>query len=215
MHALPALRGLYAILNIPYRGSLSPSAALGAMIQGGAIWVQLRAKGLSSEARLKLALELAPQCRAQGVGFAVNDDLETAIAAKADLVHVGQEDLAEDPGLYDRAKAAGLGIGLSTHSYEQFCAAQTRAWSYVAVGPIFGTQSKANPEAAVGLSTLERCMGASQGPVVAIGGITERSVKQLWPLGVAAVAVISAIAGESEEQVALRCRAFEAPASLR
>lgn len=185
------------------------------MIAGGAAWIQLRAKSHTSSQRRELARTLLPLCRQAGVGFAVNDDLEVALDLGADLLHVGQEDLAAAPDLVERASKAGLGLGLSTHSVEQFCQAQAQDWSYVALGPIFGTQSKANPEPAVGLDALRRALAQARHPLVAIGGITPERARQLWEIDVSSVAVISAIQGDSAREIESRCRAFERPAGLR
>lgn len=215
MTALAPVRGLYAILNLPYPASLSAQDCVAAMAAGGVSWIQLRAKTWTSQQRYELCVPLREQCREAQVGFAVNDDLATAIAVQADLVHVGQEDLQADPGLMQRALAAGVGVGLSTHTLEQFSAAQSQDLAYVALGPVFGTQSKDNPEASVGLETLRRCIEQARKPVVAIGGITPARARTLYGLGVHSVAVISAIQGGSAGEIEQRCRAFEPPGSLR
>lgn len=215
MTAHPPVRGLYAILNLPYPASLSAQDCVAAMVAGGVSWVQLRAKTWSSKQRHELCVPLREQCRQAQVGFVVNDDLATAIAVQADGVHVGQEDLQADPGLLKRARDAGVGVGLSTHTLEQFVAAQSQDLAYVAIGPIFGTQSKENPEASVGVETLRRCMEQARKPVVAIGGITPERAQALYGLGVHSVAVISAIQGSRAGEIEQRCRAFEPPGSLR
>lgn len=209
MTSLPPVKGLYAILNLPYPGPLGPREYAEAMIAGGARWIQLRAKAWTTAQRCALAQALLPLCRRAGVGLAMNDDAQAAMEAGVDLLHVGQEDLAQDPALDQRVRQAGLGLGISTHSGAQFGRAQTQDWTYVAVGPIFGTQSKVNPEATVGVERLGRWAKAARIPVVAIGGVTPARARQLWPLGVDAVAVISAIQGRDAQEVQSRCRAFE------
>lgn len=185
------------------------------MIAGGVRWIQLRAKAYASKERLELARVLLPLCREAGVGFVVNDDLEVALEIGADLLHVGQEDLAAQPDLFARAIAGGLGLGVSTHNRGQFEAAQARAWNYVAVGPIFETSSKKDPEPALGIDGLKDCLAHARHPVVAIGGITSARAKLLWDLGVQSVAVISAIQGDCAQEVQSRCRAFESLCPLR
>lgn len=207
----PKVQGLYAILNLPYPSSLSAQDVVTGMIAGGAAWIQLRAKSFSSKERHELAQCLLPHCRRAGVGFVINDDLDVALSVGADLLHVGQEDLAAQPEMMQRAADAGLGLGLSTHNYAQFERAQRQHWSYVALGPVFGTQSKANAEPQVGLEELARCMKVARHPVVAIGGITPQRAKLIWDCNVQSVAVISAIQGDCAQEVQSRCRAFEQP----
>lgn len=210
----PRISPLYAILNLPYPFALELSVVVDAMIAGGVGTIQLRCKTWSAEKRLAAALPIATRCRAAGCSFVVNDDLESALAAKADFLHLGQGDLAQAPELVDKALAAGLKLGLSTHSDEEFLAAQAGPWSYVALGPLFATQSKENPEPTVGVEVLERCLAQARKVTVGIGGINAQRAEQLWCRGIDSVAVISALQGASAAEIEARCRAFERPASL-
>lgn len=184
------------------------------MIAGGAQMIQLRCKKWGQPERLAAALPIAQRCKAAGRLFVVNDDLETAIAAKADILHLGQGDLARAPDLVDKALAAGLKLGISTHTYDEFLAAQSGPWAYVALGPLFATQSKENPEPTVGDELLGRCLGLARKATVGIGGIDAQRAAQLWRLGIDSVALISALQGASAAEIEARCRAFEPPASL-
>ncbi len=127
----------------------------------------------------------------QGVTFVVNDRADVAFAAEASGVHVGQEDL--------RAEAArsvigpGKLIGVSTHNLDQFKDAAASSADYVAVGPVFSTSTKANPDPVVGIELIRRARRLTGKPIVAIGGITLESAAEVIRAGADSIAVISDI----------------------
>jgi thiamine-phosphate pyrophosphorylase len=197
--------GLYAIVDVPHAHGLSPgdvaAAVLGERLAGGrhgAAIVQLRAKAASTEQRVAWARAMAEPCRRAGVPLVVNDDLEAALAAGADGVHLGQT----DPGLNDLSRVrgqadahgrAGFLVGVSTHDPGQLRAALRQAPDYVGYGPIAATTSKTDPDPVVGLSGLtEACRIASR-PVVAIGGLDTALAEAAIGVGASAVAVIGAL----------------------
>lgn len=133
--------------------------------------MQLRAKSLGARDYLALLDALAPLAKEKGVPLLANDRPDLAWLAGCDGVHVGQSDLPVDAVRRFRRE---LLVGVSTHTEEQLEEAFSRTPSYVAVGPIYDTGSKENPEATVGLTLLERAHQLSirnQIPLVAIGGI--------------------------------------------
>ena len=121
----------------------------------------------------------------------MNDRADVAFAAEASGVHVGQEDL--------RAEAARSVIGtrkllgVSTHTLEQFKQAVATSADYVAVGPVFSTSTKANPDPVVGIELIRRVRRLTDKPIVAIGGITLERVVEVIQAGADSVAVISDI----------------------
>jgi thiamine-phosphate pyrophosphorylase len=128
--------------------------------------------------------------RAEGT-FLVNDRPDVAYLAGADGVHVGQEDLD-----VEQARAV-VGperwVGVSTHNLEQFEQAAKSSADYIAVGPIFPTSSKANPDPVVGTELLRRVRSFTTKPIVAIGGITLERAPEVLAAGADSVAVISDI----------------------
>ena len=139
---------------------------------------------------LALADRLGEACRAGGALFIVNDRADVARLAGASGVHVGQEDLS--PGEARVLVGPAAVVGLSTHSIEQLAAAVDHPVSYVALGPVFGTATKANPGAALGLAPFgpgSRLTAGRGLPLVAIGGITRATAADVIQAGATSVAV--------------------------
>jgi len=118
----------------------------------------------------------------------VNDRVDIALACEADGVHLGQEDLP----LYAARKLMGDRIiGISTHSTEQAQEAEDGGADYIGFGPMFGTTTKATGYSARGLTMLRQVRDTVRVPIVAIGGITEANVKEVWQAGADSAAIIS------------------------
>lgn len=159
-------------------------------IEGGATFVQLREKHADKAELLRTAATLKKLCAARGVAFVVNDDVETAAACKADGVHVGQSDVS-----VERAReilGSSAIVGASAQTVEQALAAERAGASYLGVGAVFHTDSKADA-VDVPLETLRAICAAVKIPVVAIGGISAENIGLLAGSGIAGVAVISAV----------------------
>ncbi len=180
---------LYVILDPAAAGGRDLETLAAAVLEGGGRWVQLRAKQLGTREFLALARRLAARVRAAGGVLIVNDRLDVALAAGADGVHLGQEDL---PTADARRLAPGLALGASTHGLEQARQAQADGADYVALGAIYPTASKPAFEL-VGLAGLRLVRPHLRVPLVAIGGITVERVPEVRAAGADAVAVISAI----------------------
>jgi thiamine-phosphate pyrophosphorylase len=165
---------------------------------GGATLVQLREKHLSPREFYREAEDALRVARELGVRLIVNDRADIALALGADGVHLGQDDLpaaAARQLLGERAV-----IGLSTHNEEQAREAIRLPVDYVAIGPVFQTSSKENPDAVVGLEGLRRVRRiVGQIPLVAIGGVRAEHVPAVLSAGADAVAVISLLLCEPEE----------------
>jgi thiamine-phosphate pyrophosphorylase len=154
---------------------------------------------------LDLAVAVAEEARAAGAIFIVNDRADVAALAGADGVHVGQEDLA--PRAARLVVGADAIVGLSTHTEAQITRAALEPVTYVAIGPVFNTTSKATGHASVGLDMVRRA-GRIGRPVVAIGGITIENAASVIEAGADAVAVIrDLLAGGNPEA---RARAYTA-----
>ncbi|MBI3455617.1 MAG: thiamine phosphate synthase [Candidatus Rokubacteria bacterium] len=180
---------LYVILDPAASGGRDPVTVADAVLAAGARWVQLRDKTASTRALAGLARCVGARVRAAGGVFIVNDRLDVALAAGADGVHLGQDDL---PPADARAVAPGLVLGVSTHSLDQARRAQDDGADYVALGSIFATGSKPSFEL-VGLEALPLVRPHVTVPLVAVGGITVERVPAVLAAGADAVAVISAI----------------------
>ncbi len=162
-----------------------------AALAGGADMIQLRDKAGDMRALLPQARAIQSLCRSRGAIFIVNDRLDLALAAGADGVHVGQEDLpaeAARPLLGPRRI-----LGVSTHSREQAEAARASGADYIGFGPMFATGTKATGYAPCGPEALRDIRAAVPLPILAIGGITLENVAEVIAAGATAPAVISAV----------------------
>jgi thiamine-phosphate pyrophosphorylase len=199
---------LYPILDtgaLERRGlALVETAA--AMIEGGARILQIRHKMLWSGRVFDDAREVAALCRQAGATLIVNDRADIAKLLGAGL-HVGQDDLAPTDAralLGDEAV-----IGYSTHNAAQLRDAAAEPVDYIALGPIFGTTSKQNPDPAVGIDELRRCRALVEKPLVGIGGITRENARAVFDAGADAVAVIADLLPESAAAADVRQRIEE------
>lgn len=178
---------------------------------GGADVVQLRDKGLSSRQLYHVAMQIREALRGTGVLFIVNDRADVALAARADGVHLGQDDLP--PASLPPAARARLRVGRSTHGPAELALARAEPVDYVAFGPIYGTRSKDSPYGPRGLDALrEAVRAAAPRPVAAIGGIDAGNAGLVAAAGARLCAVISAVAGADDPEAATRAlaRAFAA-----
>jgi thiamine-phosphate pyrophosphorylase len=185
---------LYAIVDVDLcaRRGWAPRELARAYLTGGARLLQLRAKELSGAAFLDLATAVVDDARAVGGQVIVNDRADIAALSGAAGVHVGQDDLTVDDAR--RIVGAEAVVGLSTHTHAQLEDGVGQSISYVAVGPVFGTSTKATGYDAVGLELVRDAyaIASPKGiPVVAIGGITLDRVASVWDAGAASAAVIS------------------------
>jgi len=151
--------------------------------------LQYRNKQASARELLNTSRDLARLLAPRGISFLVNDRPDVALLAGASGVHVGQDDL--DPEQARALVGKEKFVGVSTHNIEQFRAAAATSADYIAVGPIFATSSKANPDPIVGAELIRRVRGLTAKPIVAIGGITVENAASVIDAGADGVAVIS------------------------
>jgi thiamine-phosphate pyrophosphorylase len=119
----------------------------------------------------------------------MNDRADLCLAAEFDGVHVGQDDLS--PESVRKVIGPDPWLGVSTHNPEQLAEADETSVDYIAVGPVFATVSKANPDPVVGLEGVRRARQLTRKPLVAIGGITRANCRSVIDAGADSVAVIS------------------------
>jgi thiamine-phosphate pyrophosphorylase len=152
---------------------------------------------------LKVSLDLVSELQPQGITFIVNDRPDVAAIANASGVHVGQDDLGVAA---TRTLVGEQIIGISTHNFEQFEKAAASTADYIAVGPIFETKSKANPDPVVGTDLIRRVRALTDKPIVAIGGIKLENAADVMAAGADSVAVISDILSAADR--AARAKQF-------
>lgn len=157
------------------------------ILDAGAKILQFRHKGTWTEATFEQARIICQQCRAAEALYVINDRPDIALLLHA-AVHVGQDDLR--PADVRSLIGSSLSLGFSTHNESQLRAAAEEPVDYIALGPMFGTRSKANPDPIVGAEELQRLRPLSPKPVVAIGGVTLGTAESLWSAGADSVAVI-------------------------
>jgi thiamine-phosphate pyrophosphorylase len=182
----------------------TPIDVANAFLQGGARFLQLRAKTMASGPFLDLASAAVESAHAAGATVIVNDRADVALLARAHGVHVGQEDLA--PRDVRTVTGPGAVVGLSTHTSEQMAAALLEPVDYVAIGPIFGTTTKSTGYEAIGLDLVKSAatLASTAGkPLVAIGGISLETAVSVIAAGAASVAVIGDLlkTGDPERRV--------------
>jgi thiamine-phosphate pyrophosphorylase len=161
------------------------------LIEVGVRLFQYRAKTAPPRQTLEICGQLTQLAREHGAQFFVNDRPDIAYLAGADGVHVGQDDLS-----VEQARALvghDRWVGVSTHNREQFQRAALTSADYVAIGPVFTTTSKANPDPVVGTELIRQLRPLTQKPIVAIGGIRLENAAEVIQAGADAVAVISDI----------------------
>ena len=162
-----------------------------AALDGGATIIQLRKKSMPMVEQYRLATALRTLTLAHEALLIINDHADLAIAADADGVHLGQDDLPPDavralPGFEGRL------IGRSTHSLGQAQLAVNEGADYIAVGPVYPTPTKEG-RAAVGTALVSRVAGSVDRPFVAVGGIDHDNAAAVVEAGAHAIAVVRAV----------------------
>ena len=160
------------------------------VLDGGADVLQLREKEMDSGAYAELATKMAELCRGKNKLFIVNDRPDIAVAAKADGVHLGQEDLSVAQAR--RVLSSEMIVGVSTHNIEQAKQAAKDGADYIGVGPIFATGTKPSAEP-VGVEYVKQAANEIELPQAAIGGINLDNLDKVLAAGAKCVAVCSAI----------------------
>ena len=192
---------LYVILDRTASHGRDLREILDGVIAGGGRLVQFREKEWPLRRCLPLLEDLRRRARQAGIGLAVNDRLDLALAVEADGLHLGQDDLPAS--VARRLLPPSMFLGVSTHTVEQARQAEHEGADYVAVGSIFPTATKPESQL-VGLDLLREVRGQVRAPLVAIGGITADNAAQVIEAGADGVAVISAVCGARDPAEATR-----------
>jgi len=203
---LRAMQGLYLVTDRDLCGGRPLQDVVRAAVAGGAAWVQLREKNLSTRAFVEEAAAVKALLAPHKVPLIINDRLDVALAVGADGVHVGQDDMP-----YPLARAV-LGkkmiIGLSVETWEDVEAAEKWDVDYLGVSPVFATPTKTDTKGSWGLEGITRIRSFSRHPLVAIGGLNATNTGAAVRAGADGIAVVSAICAAPDPFAAARelCR---------
>jgi len=185
------------------RRGISLETVAASFLDGGAGILQIRHKSHWSRAFFESARSVARLCREAGAPLIVNDRADFALLLEAGL-HIGQDDLS--PRDARRLMGSEAVLGFSSHNVNQLCAAGGEPVDYVALGPIFRTASKQNPDPVTGVEELRRCRPLIEKPLVAIGGITPENALEVLEAGADSLAVIGGLLPENANAHSLRER---------
>jgi thiamine-phosphate pyrophosphorylase len=180
---------LYAILDAGFFSD--PNAMFTAaeeLAASGVTLLQYRNKSGNAREMLDQARKLKQRV-GDGAKLIMNDRADLCLAAGFDGLHIGQDDLS--PEAARRIIGPERILGVSTHNPEQVTEAGKTSADYLAIGPVFATSSKANPDPVVGLAGVRRAGELTRKPLVAIGGITRANARSVIEAGADSVAVIS------------------------
>jgi thiamine-phosphate pyrophosphorylase len=199
----PARWRLYIITDERLGRGRSHLEIADAAIRGGADVIQLRDKAASSRRLYDIALQLRRLTREAGVPLIVNDRLDIALAADADGVHIGREDLPASA--VRRILGPGKILGVSAETVEEAVAAEREGADYLGVGPVFEARgTKPDAGEPLGLDLIARIRRGCRLPIVAIGGIHAENARSVRDAGATAAAVISAVASAEDITQAAR-----------
>lgn len=180
---------LYPILDRScFPDSVVLLLAAEALVAAGCVLIQYRNKSGSARQMLEEARSIRARL-GEGIRLIMNDRADLCVAAGFDGLHVGQDDLS--PAAARHIIGPDCWLGVSTHNPEQITEAGKTSADYLAIGPVFATFSKANPDPVVGLAGVRRARELTRKPMVAIGGITRENAPAVIDAGADAVAVIS------------------------
>ena len=194
------LRGLYVIIDPEVAGGRDELQIARDALAGGARLIQLRDKTREKGIQLATAKLLRGVCRQQRALFIVNDHLDLALAAEADGVHLGQNDLPVS--VVRRLAPPEMILGCSTNNPEEARRAEADGADYVSVGRLFPTGSKGDTRPAT-TDTLRAVKAAVSLPVCAIGGINESNIDEVLAAGADMAAVIAAVIAAPDPSSAL------------
>ncbi len=169
-------------------------------IAGGLQLLQYRDKHRARGEMFQIAKQIREITSTGGVRLIINDEIDLAMAVKADGVHLGQDDFPVSMARQLLGKTAI--IGLSTHNPAEACEAAAQTIDYIGFGPIFPTTTKKNPDSAVGISKIAAIRKQTSLPIYAIGGIQFSALQNIIDAGASGVAVASALKNANRNTVA-------------
>ncbi|HMP75359.1 MAG TPA: thiamine phosphate synthase [Kiritimatiellia bacterium] len=202
MKPQPLPLDLYLVTDSALAAPRALVDVVAAAVRGGVSLVQLREKQLPAPAFTALAREVLGITRPAGVPLLINDNVEVALAAGADGVHVGQSDVPWQD--VRRRLGPDAIIGLSVESWTQAIAASEAKVDYLGVSPVFCTPTKPELQHALGLDGLRAIRATTRLPLVAIGGMNADTAADTIRAGADGLAVVSAICAAPDPEAASR-----------
>lgn len=201
----PAALAVYLVLDPGLCEGFGLVETAVAAVRGGATMIQLRDKDGDTARRIAAARALRAALAGSGVPLVLNDDVEAAVAADLDGVHIGQEDMSPAEA---RTRIGGDRIlGLSVETAPLARAIDPSLVDYAGAGPVFATGTKPGHKPAVGFDGLARIVAACPVPAVAIGGLKPAHAAAAVASGARGLAVVSAICGQPDPEAATRALA--------
>jgi thiamine-phosphate pyrophosphorylase len=185
---------------------IAVETAAAAFLDAGAGILQIRHKNHWTRTLFESAKQVSRMCRETGAVLVIDDRADVALLLEA-AVHVGQDDLS--PRDVRKVLGPDAIVGFSSHNAAQLCTGGGEPVDYVALGPVFRTASKQNPDPVVGVEELRRCRPLIEKPLVAIGGITRENALEVLKAGADSLAVIGGLMPVSPTAQSLRKRMEE------
>jgi thiamine-phosphate pyrophosphorylase len=196
------MHGVYLVTDRGLCRSRSLQDVVMQAVKGGAAYVQLREKNLTTRAFVEEAIAVKKMLVPFHVPLIINDRIDVALASGADGVHIGQEDMPYETAR--RLMGPKAIIGLSVETWEDVVASRKLDVDYIGVSPVFATPTKTDTKEPWGLDGLRRIKAASRHPLVAIGGINAENARAVIEAGADALAVVSAICAADDPEAATR-----------
>lgn len=193
---------LYLVTDERFLQGRTLTETVEAAVKGGVSMVQLRCKHDSTRDFLDKALALKKMLLPYRIPLLINDRLDIALAADADGVHIGQQDMPFAD--LKRLLPAGKIIGLSIETEAQALEAEKMDLDYIAASPVFATPTKTDTCTPWGLDGVSRLRSLSRHPLVAIGGIKPGNTADILRAGADGVAIVSGIMGAADPTEAAR-----------
>jgi thiamine-phosphate pyrophosphorylase len=196
------MRGLYFVTDRDLCGRKPLEEVVIQAVKGGAAYVQLREKDVSTRFFVEEAQGIKKLLEQYRVPLIINDRVDIALACGAEGVHIGQEDMPYE--IVRKLMGQKAIIGLSVETWEDVKVSQKMDVNYIGVSPVFSTPTKTDTKDAWGLDGLAKIKVFSRHPLVAIGGINESNVHEVVKAGADCIAVVSAICASSYPEAAAR-----------
>jgi thiamine-phosphate pyrophosphorylase len=196
------MRGLYFVTDRGLCGNKPLEEVVIQAVKGGAAYVQLREKDVSTRFFVEEAKRIKKLLEQYRVPLIINDRVDIALACGAEGVHIGQEDMPYE--IVRKLMGQKAIVGLSVETWEDVEVGQKLDVDYIGVSPVFSTPTKTDTKGAWGLEGLAKIKAFSRHPLVAIGGINESNVREVVKAGADCIAVVSAICAVPNPEPATR-----------
>ena len=196
------MRGLYFVTDRGLCGKKPLEEVVIQAVKGGASYVQLREKDVSTRFFVEEAQRIKKLLEPYKVPLIINDRVDIALACGAEGVHIGQEDMPYE--IVRELMGQKAIVGLSVETWEDVEVSQKLDVNYIGVSPVFSTPTKTDTKGAWGLEGLAKIKAFSRHPLVAIGGINESNVHEVVKAGADCIAVVSAICAAPDPEAAAR-----------